>query len=190
MIVGKRIRLRAIELEDLPLMVRWRNDPEIYQHFCEQEPLSLVMQQRWFETFLQRTDEKLWIVETIEDSEPIGTVGLVHIDWRNRKAEWGRLLIYPEKYRHGGCGSEIESLILRYVFDHMNLNRLYCEVFADNEKVVTLHKRFGFKEEGRFRQHIFKNGQYRDVVYLALLREEYLSESQEVIKKYLGQEGL
>lgn len=185
MIVGKRIQLRAIEGEDLSLMVKWRNDPEIYQHFYEHEPLSLVVQERWFENFLQKDDEKLWIIEAIEDPEPIGTVGLVHIDWRSRKTEWGRFLIYPEKYRHGGYGSEVESLILRYVFDHMNLNRLYCELFARNENVIALHEKFGFKEEGRFRKHVFKDGQYQDVVYLALLREEYLTESQEIIEKYL-----
>ena len=104
MIVGKRIQLRAIEHEDLPLMVKWRNDPEVYQYFYEHEPLSLVMQKAWFEKFLQEPDERLWVVETIETHEAIGTVGLVRIDWRNHKAEWGRLLIYPDEYRHGGYG--------------------------------------------------------------------------------------
>jgi UDP-4-amino-4,6-dideoxy-N-acetyl-beta-L-altrosamine N-acetyltransferase len=187
MIVGKRIQLRAIEYEDLSLMVKWRNDPEVYQYFYEQEPLSLATQKAWFEKFLQKQDEKLWIVETIETHEAIGTVGLVHIDWRSRKGEWGRLLIYPEQYRHGGYGSEIESLILRYFFDTMNMNRLQCEVFTDNPNVVALHKGFGFREEGLFRQYVFKEGHYRDVVYLAMLREEYLSpETQAKIRKYLG----
>ena len=185
MLIGKRIRLRAIERDDLPLMVTWRNDVKNYQHFFEHEPLSLVMQEQWFDSFLKRDDEKLWIIETDEKSKPIGTVGIAHIDWRSRKAEWGRLLIHPEKYRHGGYGSEIESIVLRYVFEHMNLHKLYCEVFAENENVIKLHKKFGFLEEGRFRQHVFKNGQYRDVVFLALLKESYLKKSKAVIKKYL-----
>jgi UDP-4-amino-4,6-dideoxy-N-acetyl-beta-L-altrosamine N-acetyltransferase len=186
MVVGKRIQLRAIEYEDLPLIVKWRNDPEVYQYFYEHEPLSLVMQRGWFEKYLVRSDEKLWIVEAKDTHEAIGTVGLVHLDWRNRKGEWGRLLIYPDEYRHGGYGSEVESLILRYFFDHMNMNRLQCEVFLENESVWQLHQIFGFKREGLFRQYIFKDGKYRDVVYLAMLREEYLSgETQTRITKYL-----
>jgi len=186
MIVGKRIQLRAVEYEDLPLIVEWRNDPKVYQYFYEQEPLSLVMQTAWFERSLQKRDERLWMVEAIETHEAIGTVGLVHIDRRSRKAEWGRLLIYPDEYRHGGYGSEIESLILRYFFDHMNMNRLQCELFVENENVIALHKKFGFKQEGLFRQYVFKEGRYRDVVYLALLREEYLSaQTQAMIAKYL-----
>lgn len=187
MIVGKRVQLRAIEYADLPLLVRWRNDPAIYRHFYEQEPLSLAMQQAWFEKLLQKPDERLWMIEARETGEAIGTVGLVHMDWRNRKAEWGRFLIYPDEYRHGGYGSEVESLILRYFFDHLNMNRLQCEVFAENEAVIALHKKFGFQQEGLLRQYVFKEGQYRSVAYLALLREEYLSESVQVrIARYLG----
>lgn len=185
MIVGKRLQLRAIEMEDLSLLIEWRNDPEIYKNLYEQEPLSLVMERSWFESFLQRNDEKFWIIENILDREPIGTVGLVHIDWRNRKSEWSRFLIYPPKYKRGGYDSETESLILRYVFEHMNLNRLYVEVFSRNLNVINLHKKFGFKKEGLFKKHIFKDGQYIDIVIMALLKDDYLALSKEIIKKYL-----
>jgi diamine N-acetyltransferase len=195
-IVGKRVQLRAVEYEDLPLLVKWRNDPEIYQYFYEQEPLSLAMQKAWFEKLLQKPDERLWMIETRESAglegkdEPrgtaIGTVGLVHMDWRSRKAEWGRFLIYPDAYRHGGYGSEVESLILRYIFDHMNMNRLQCEVFADNEHVIAMHQKFGFQQEGLFREYVFKEGRYRSVAYLALLRQDYLSDAvQARIARYL-----
>jgi UDP-4-amino-4,6-dideoxy-N-acetyl-beta-L-altrosamine N-acetyltransferase len=186
MIVGKRVQLRALEYEDLALLVQWRNDPNVYRHFYEQEPLSLVMQRAWFERMLNSPDERLWAIEARETREAIGTVGLVHIDWRSRKAEWGRFLIYPDEYRHGGYGSEVESLILRYFFDHMNMNRLQCEVFAENEHVIGLHKKFGFRQEGLFRQYVFKDGKYRSVAYLALLRQEYLAdEVQARIARYL-----
>jgi UDP-4-amino-4,6-dideoxy-N-acetyl-beta-L-altrosamine N-acetyltransferase len=185
MLIGKRIQLRAIEAEDLPLLVKWRNDPNVYKYFFEHEPLSLVMQRRWFESLLQKSDEKLWIIETIRERKAMGTIGLVHIDLRNRKAEIGRILIYDEEYRLGGYGSEAECLVLLYAFEHLGLHRLYCEVFADNERGIQIHKRFGFKEEGKFREYVFKDGKYRDVIYLALLKSEYLSESQPVIAQFL-----
>ena len=185
MLVGKRLRFRAIEYEDLPLLIKWRNDPDIYKNFFEHEPISMAAQRRWFENLLQKPDEKLWIVETIENSEPIGTIGMVHIDWRNRKLELGRILIYPDEYRHGGYGSEIESIFLVYVFEHLNFNRVYCEVFAHNENAIAVHKKLGFKEEGIFRQHIYKDGKYKDIVYLGLLREEYFQTSKKAIREYL-----
>lgn len=174
MIIGERVRLRAIEPEDLPLMARWRNDPEVYQHFYEHEPISLEMQRKWVESVQQRSDEKLWIIELIETKQAIGTISLVKIDWRNRKAEYARLVIEPGEHRDKGLGFEAESLILAYAFNHMNLHRVYCEVFVDNENVIGLHKKSGFQIEGIFKGHIFKEGRYRDIVYMGLLREDYL----------------
>ena len=92
MIVGTQVRLRAIEPGDLPLLVKWRNDPAIYRFFYEHEPLSLEMQRRWFEGFLQRKDDRYWIAERVDDSTPVGTVALLNVDWRSRTVELGRLL--------------------------------------------------------------------------------------------------
>ncbi len=41
MIYGKRIRLRAIEREDLPRFVAWLNDPDVLQGLLIYLPLSL-----------------------------------------------------------------------------------------------------------------------------------------------------
>ena len=40
----ERIILSAIEPEDIPAIVRWRNMPEVYQGFIEYEPLSTTQQ--------------------------------------------------------------------------------------------------------------------------------------------------
>ena len=40
MLVGKRIKLRAVEESDISKMVRWRNSPDVYEFFYEYEPLS------------------------------------------------------------------------------------------------------------------------------------------------------
>lgn len=173
MIIGKRVLLRAIELDDLPLLTRWRNDPEVYEHFYEHEPLSLTMQRRWFDGFLQRQNEKYWLVETVVNPEPIGTVGLVNIDWRNRRAELGRVLIASGKFRHGGYGQEACELALGYAYGHLNLHRVYLDVFADNTPAVKFYRRLRFSEEGRLRQHVFAKGQYRDVLVFSLLASEF-----------------
>lgn len=173
MISGERIRLRAIEYDDLPLLVDWRNNPEIYTNFYEHEPLSIAMQQKWFEKFLQRSDEKFWIVETCQDSRPIGTIALVDIDWRNRRAEIGRVLIVPPEFRGGGFGMELFGLLLEYAFEHLNLNRLHLDVFAENQTAVAFYRKVGLVEEGCYRQHVFAKGTYKDVLVFSMLRDEY-----------------
>src|SRR3954470_19103422 len=165
MIQGERISLRAIESHDLPMLVAWRNDPAVHAHFFEHEPLSLATQTTWFERFLQRTDERYWIAERRDAKrEPVGTIALVGIDLRHRRAEMGRVLVYPPGLRGGGLGRELCGLALGYAFGHLNLHRVTCEVFADNVAALSLYGRLGFRREGVLRQHVFKDGAYRDVV--------------------------
>jgi len=40
MLYGKNIRLRAIEREDIPILIGWFNDPEVRKHMILYEPMS------------------------------------------------------------------------------------------------------------------------------------------------------
>lgn len=172
MLFSNRILLRAIEEEDLPLMAKWRSRSEVYEYFYEYLPISTRQQKNWYEKQLGDSTGINFIVAKTT-GEAIGTVSIYHIDWRSRKAEWGRLLIGDPDWRSGGIGSEIEAMILEYCFDHLNLNKLYCEVLAENKNVISLHKKFGFKEDGILREHAYKKGYYHDVITMSMLKTEY-----------------
>ena len=55
----------------------------------------------------------------------------------------------------------------------MNLNRLWLTVLADNPRAVRCYEKCGFVREGLLRQESFVDGKYRDVLMMALLREDY-----------------
>jgi UDP-4-amino-4,6-dideoxy-N-acetyl-beta-L-altrosamine N-acetyltransferase len=175
MLTSRRIRLRAIEESDLALMASWRSDPAVYGFFYEYLPISARQQRNWYERQLGDSSEINLIVAKL-DGTPIGTVSIYDIDRRNRKAEWGRVLIGDPTMRGEGIGSEIEILILQYAFEHLNLHKLYCEVFVENTSAVALYKNFGFKEEGILRDHVFKGGRYVDVQTLSMLESEYFKQ--------------
>ena len=80
-------------------------------------------------------------------------------------------------------GGPVEYSVLRHVFDDLGLNKLCCEVFTFNEAVIRMHESFGFKQEGTYRQHILKNGDFQDVVALAMLAEDWESNRQSVEKR-------
>jgi len=182
MIVGRTVKLRALEWGDQLQLVEWRNDLDVHKWFFEYEPQSFVKQKEWFEHFLQRGDEKLFMITTLDD-HPLGTIGLTEIDMRSRKAYLGRFYIGSKEDRGKTYGPEAEWLLLQYCFDHLNLNRVYCEVFAFNRTVISLHKAFGFKEEGVLREDIFHQGLHRDVVVMGLLWSEYEKVKVEVQKR-------
>lgn len=72
-----------------------------------------------------------------------------------------------------GYGREALSLLQKFAFETLNLNRLELEVYDFNERGRRCYASCGFKEEGRLRQKMFKNGKYCDVIVMSVLAEEY-----------------
>jgi len=54
LIIGKRIRLRAIEKEDLTRFVTWLNDSEVRRNILLYQPLSLPQEELWFKEILTK----------------------------------------------------------------------------------------------------------------------------------------
>ena len=63
MILGKRVRLRPLEREDLPRFVRWVSDPEIRAHVAQYKPLSLAQEEQWYARNLEAGDTQSWAID-------------------------------------------------------------------------------------------------------------------------------
>lgn len=182
MFYSQTIKLREIRESDLEIMCSWKNNPKNYEYFYELKPIMLSQHKSWIEKINQDPSEIMFAISRMDGNDSfLGFVGFQHIDLRNRKAEWGRLLIGDPKNAGLGAGKQVEALMLQYAFEHLGLNKLYCEVLATNTKVIALHKRFGFKEEGVLKKHIFKSGKYLDVVYLSLFAEDYFNNKRRIL---------
>jgi diamine N-acetyltransferase len=175
MIIGKRVRLRAMEREDLPLFVAWLNDQEVRQNMMECIPLSSENEKRWYESMLElpRALQPLGIeIFTSDGWEMIGNLSLHNIEQINRGAEVG-IVIGEKKYWNQGYGREAMRLLLRHAFNHLNLNRVYLRVYETNLRGIRSYERAGFIHEGRLRQAQFCNGKFVDVLIMSVLRSEW-----------------
>ncbi len=176
MISGAHIRLRPIEREEVPLLARWFNDPEITQWIRITYPMALGEEERWYEQMLQRPPElhPLMIdVETDEGWLPIGNCGFNQVSWVDRSAEVG-IVIGEKRFWSKGHGGSALRLMLRFGFDHLNLNRICLEVHADNARGIRSYEKAGFVHEGRKRQDTYKNGKYEDTLIMSVLRSEWV----------------
>ncbi len=181
MIRGNKVVLRDIRDGDIEVMTAWRNDPQVNKYFFEYEPVSYEKEKLWVEALRERKDEKLFIIAPLENPDrAIGTVGLVRIDHRNKKAEWGRFQLGDSSSRGQGLAAEAIYLSLQYAFDHLNLRRIYLEVFAWNDRARSLYESFGFKIEGTYRAHIYREGTYHDVAIYGLLEHEFRKNEQKI----------
>lgn len=186
-IIGKGVfYLREILPDDRWKIYRWRNSPDVAKYMYTDHQISEEEHNRWFDTILNDRNRKYWVI--VHDKEDIGLVNLYDIDQNNKRCFWA-FYITSQNVRGKGVGSFVEYHILKYVFEDLEYNKLCCEVLSSNQAVVDMHKSFGFQEEGLFRQHRLKNGQFIDVVSLAMLKSEW-DEKKPQIEKKLRSKGV
>ena len=177
MLFGTRVRLRAIERDDLPTFVRWFNDPEVRQYLLMYEPMSMAKEERWFERRLEMRDDFLFAIEAHVDDQwvHIGNCGLHKIDWKNRNAVFG-IVIGEKAYWRQGYGTDTAHTALRFAFNELNLRRVELEVYDFNPRARRCYEKAGYRHEGTRRQALFRDGRYHDVHLMAILRDEFASE--------------
>lgn len=154
--------------------MEWRNKPEIRKCFFTTVLLTRSGQEAWYDNSLKRSDKKLFVIET-KDAIPIGTIGLDHIDLKNRKAELGNMLIGDLSYWGQGLGSDASLTLLKFAFDKLKLNRVYLQVYTWNKNAIRAYEKCNFKVEGILRQNIHSQGKFQDVVLMSVLLEDFES---------------
>lgn len=175
MIYGERIRFRAPERHDIPLFVAWFNDPEVRHGLTIYLPMSLVSEEKWFESMMSRPQEEHpFVIEAKNEDEwvTIGNVGLTSIDARARSTEFG-IVIGNKNYWNQGYGTETIQLLLKHCFETMNLNRVMLRVYQNNPRAIRCYEKVGFKHEGAWRQAHYHGGMYYDVLFMGILKEEW-----------------
>lgn len=172
MLFGEKVILRPVKKSDIQNFVKWMNDQEVNQYTCHDLPVTEISEENWVNNASTKTDSAILVIETITNSKPIGNCGIHGIHLIYRKATFG-IIIGDKDYWSKGYGSEAGKLLVDYAFYRLNLNRISSSVLDLNPRSLALHKKLGFKEEGRRRQAYYKNGNYCDEIILGILRREW-----------------
>jgi diamine N-acetyltransferase len=175
LIYGERIRLRAVEREDLPRFVAWLNDPEVTGGLSMYLPLSLADEEAWYDQTLKLPpDRHPMVIEVcLQDSWlPVGDCGFNSIDHQSRSGEIG-IFIGQKDLWNQGYGTEATRLLLKHGFNTLNLHRIFLRVFETNKRAIRSYDKAGFVIEGRMREAVYRDGNYVDVLLMSVLRSEW-----------------
>ncbi len=171
-LLGERVYLRPLEREDLPLICKWANDPEIRALTGEVTPMSRAGAEEWFERVRTDRDRVWFIVALKENDRPIGEAGLLRMfpAWRTTDLS---IIIGEKDAWDKGYGSEAVRLLLDYAFGAMNVHRVAVGVVDFNERAIRFYEKAGFRREGVQRDGYYHNHAYHDFVMLSILEGEY-----------------
>lgn len=164
--------MRPVEPEDLPFLMEQRWDADLTAHIIH-SPISSYNQQQWHEKICRNGDLALSVFyKETPDKAPVlvGSSGLYDINHHHQRATW-KTLRMDKAHQGMGLAYEASCLLLDYGFNTLNLNKISCDVFPDNQQVIRLLERLGFQVEGRLRQHYFHQGQFKDVIVYGKIRD-------------------
>ncbi len=171
--IGDNIYLSPINVEDEETYIKWLNDEVVAINYAHTQYCSVISSKEelsWL--FLPQKGIQRYAIVMIDGDILIGSVGLHDINHHNRNAFMG-IFIGEEEYRNRGYGTEAVRLILNYGFKTLNLHNIMLSAHADNDNGIACYKKVGFSEAGRFRDRVFKNGEYVDVIYMEILEHEF-----------------
>lgn len=179
--------LPTFETERLKIRLFNENDVDDLYEYCSDDEVTKYLP---FPTYKARQDaidrinyciqgyEKLeapilWAIEYKEDKKLIGGIDFVKWDEANNKAEIGYLL--NRKYWNKGIMTEALKPILEFGFETMGLNRI--QICCDERNVGSsrVMEKNGLKYEGTLRQERFEKGEYVNMKYYSILKDEYIN---------------
>jgi len=182
-LVGERVTLRTVSRADVPLLFRWINDSETNRFLIRGDfPMGWDDEVEGVDKISRRKEGELYLGIEVADLGLIGLITMKVESWINRTAVTGTMIGNPEA-RGKGYGTEAKMLLLAHAFRRLNLRKVYSNVYAPNERSLNCQKRCGYVEEGRFKEDVFLNGRYHDVITLAAWRDTFEAAEKEWLEK-------
>ena len=175
---GQFVRLSAYDPEEMgKAYSRWNRNSEYFRLLnSSSRPMqSPKMAAKWMEEEVGEMSPASYYftIRTLEDDKLIGELGLDVVDWSGRDAFVG-LGIGETEYWSKGYGTDVMNILLRFAFTEINLKRVTLTVFEYNPRAIRSYEKAGFQHEGRLRKALNKEGKRWDMLYMGILREEWL----------------
>lgn len=119
----------------------------------------------------ERNNKVVMFAVTEKDSQLL--IGLINLNLapaykRGELAYW-----IGKQYWGRGYGTEATKALLEYGFNHKNLNRIFAASFTCNAGSWRIMEKVGLKHEGTLKQHVARFGQFYDLAYYGLVKEEF-----------------
>ncbi|GGE36268.1 hypothetical protein GCM10011391_13850 [Pullulanibacillus camelliae] len=171
--------LKPIEEKYLTTILEWRNSLRIRRAMFTEDIISMDEHKKWFETVNLKSDFSIFLFFC--DQMPLGVMSFNQTSYVNAFTFWG---FYIGTQSSKGFGKILGYLGLEYAFNQLKLNKVYGEVLTGNEKSIKFHESFGFNQEGYFKNHINKQGEFCDVIRYALFNEEWRHKRKDFLELF------
>jgi UDP-4-amino-4,6-dideoxy-N-acetyl-beta-L-altrosamine N-acetyltransferase len=162
------LKFTRLQEKHLEIVLSWRIKPEINRFMLTDVENDIEKQKIWFKNISKDQRCKYWIISY--NNTVIGLINLLDIDHINKRCNIG-YYIGEETYKV--FAGMILPYIYNYVFYEMGFNKIYGEVIENNKAIMKIHMLHGYREVGTYENHLFRDGQFQDVIIVELMKERW-----------------
>lgn len=168
---NEKIRLRAVEPEDLDLLYRWENNPD-YWHAGEiRAPYSKFVLKQYILSAgkdIYENKQLRFMIESKEQKETVGTIDLFDLDVFNSRIGIGILI--DEPFQNNGFASMSLELVKEYVLSYLKIHQIYAHIAETNQTSAKLFENSGFKKTCVLKDWISRDYGFENVILYQLVQ--------------------
>ena len=120
----------------------------------------------------EQNKERIFYAVIDTGGRAVGILSLMEIRPAMRVIEVGNI-VYSPALQRSGLGTEAQHLLARYAFETLGYRRYEWKCDALNAASRRAARRFGFRFEGIFRDHMIIKGRNRDTAWFAMLAADW-----------------
>lgn len=167
---GRRLILREITREDIPILLEWRNSSQ-FRDYCSTRRNEVTLEDFTSELSADFAKDRYLQFLIIRRGVPIGTIYAYGVNQTDKYA-YITVFLFKDYERFFGYGVESFAIFTLFLFRKLDLYKVYTEAYSYNEHSITCLTRAGFTEEGRFVGHRMHQSVRYDLVRFSFFARE------------------
>lgn len=173
----ERLILRRFTIEDAEAMYRnWAGDPEVTRFLTwpahDSVETTRAVLAHWTQAYADDSRYE-WCIAWKETNEPLGSIGVVHINEKTESVEVGYCI--GRAYWNQGITSEALAAVIRFLFTEVGVNRVEAGHDIRNPHSGMAMEKCGMRREGIRRQAGWNSSGISDVAIYGLLKKDLIN---------------
>lgn len=162
MLKSDKVFLRAVEPDDLLVLLNWENTTDYWDISHTLAPFSETVLKHYVQSAqdIYAVRQVRLIICENESQKPVGAVDLFDFEPRHQRASIG-ILIDP-KYRNKKYAASAIDLVKQYALEIIGIRNLFACMIETNLPSIALFEKTGFVRSGCRKQCFNKNQRWYD----------------------------
>lgn len=145
LIEKENIVLKSIDAYESEKYRELRNREDNRKYFFSDALILREDQEKWYQQYELKNTDYMFSIYLKETNDYLGGIAIYNIDYENKEAEVGRIIVDRFQAKGNGYGSEALTGIVSWGRKELGMVRFYASIYADNYASIKTFANCGFK---------------------------------------------